>query len=65
MSLRKGDDGVTALLVLIGLMAGLALGWYLRRINTWCPTCGDTLVCAGCGRWPGVRRPSETSRAAQ
>lgn len=57
---------MTALLVLIGSLVGLALGWYLRRINTWCPSCGDTLVCAACGRCPsGGRRHSRTSRTAQ
>lgn len=48
---------MAALLVLIGSMAGLALGWYLRRINTWCPHCGDVMVCRGCSQRP-VRRPS-------
>jgi hypothetical protein len=56
---------VTALLVLIGLLAGLVLGWYLRRINTWCPSCGDTLACTGCGRSPTASRVSEASRVAR
>ena len=40
-----------------GLMrlAGVALGWYLRRTNDWCAHCGDQLSCEGCGSkaaWP-------------
>ena len=56
---------MTALLVLTGLIAGLALGWYLRRINTWCPSCGDTLACTGCGRSPSANRFSEASRVTR
>ena len=47
--------------VLIGvasLLAGVALGWYLRRTNDWCSHCGDHLACEGCGSkaaWP--KRP--------
>ena len=32
-----------ALASLPALLTGIALGWYLRRINSWCPRCGDTL----------------------
>ncbi len=44
---------------LVGLLAGLALGWYLRRINHWCPQCGDVLTCAACRKrvaWSALDR---------
>jgi hypothetical protein len=50
--------GAIALAALIGLatlLAGVALGWYLRRANTWCPDCGDQLRCVGCGGRPAAR----------
>ena len=56
---------MTALLVLMGLMAGLAMGWYLRRINIWCPSCGHTLACTGCGRSPSASRLGEASRVTR
>ena len=40
---------------LLSLLAGVALGWYLRRSNDWCPACGAQLACDGCGSgaaWP-------------
>ena len=43
---------------LVGLLAGVALGWYLRRSNDWCAHCGDQLTCEGCGHraaWPRTR----------
>jgi hypothetical protein len=47
---------------LVGLLAGVALGWYLRRSNDWCAHCGDQLTCEGCGyraAWPrtGITEP--------
>ena len=56
--------GAIALAVVIGLvslLAGVALGWYLRRTNDWCSHCGDQLSCEGCGSkaaWP-KRRETE------
>lgn len=47
---------MAALLVLAGVLAGIALGWYLRRINTWCPHCGDVMTCKGCSRTAASRR---------
>jgi hypothetical protein len=44
-----GLIGVTAIL---SLFAGLALGWYLRRANAWCPHCGHSLSCSACGHRP-------------
>ena len=41
--------------VLGSTLAGVALGWYLRRTNDWCAHCGDQLSCEGCGSkaaWP-------------
>jgi hypothetical protein len=49
---------VAALVGLFGLLTGVALGWYLRRTNDWCPTCGEQLTCSGCGNkaaWPRRR----------
>jgi hypothetical protein len=50
-----GAVAVAAVVGLISLLAGVALGWYLRRTNDWCPHCGDQLTCEGCGAraaWP-------------
>jgi hypothetical protein len=44
-----GAVTVAALVGLASLLAGVALGWYLRRINDWCPHCGDRLACEACG----------------
>jgi hypothetical protein len=50
--------GAVALAALVGvlcLVAGVALGWYLRRTNDWCSHCGDHLACESCGSraaWP-------------
>lgn len=46
---------VAAVVGLLSLLAGVALGWYLRRANNWCPSCGDQLACESCGAsatWP-------------
>jgi hypothetical protein len=57
-------SGAVALAVLVGLaslLAGVTLGWYLRRRNDWCPHCGDQLTCEGCGQraaWPTQRATS-------
>ncbi len=40
---------VAILLPVLALVAGVALGWYLRRANSWCPQCGDRLTCQSCG----------------
>jgi hypothetical protein len=53
-----GAVAVAALIGLASLLAGVALGWYLRRANDWCPRCGDQLTCEGCGAraaWPRDR----------
>jgi hypothetical protein len=53
-----GAIAVAAVIGLLSLFAGVALGWYLRRCNTWCQHCGDQLTCNGCGSraaWPGPR----------
>jgi hypothetical protein len=49
---------VVVVVGLLSLLAGIALGWYLRRSNAWCPHCGEQLVCTGCGTraaWPAPR----------
>jgi hypothetical protein len=53
-----GAVTVAALVGLLSLLSGVALGWYLRRTNDWCPNCGDQLTCEGCGNkaaWPRER----------
>ena len=55
---------LAALAGLAGLLAGVALGWYLRRNNAWCEHCGEQLSCEGCGTraaWPRTR-VSESAR---
>jgi hypothetical protein len=50
--------GVVAIVALVGLfclLAGVALGWWLRRTNDWCAHCGGHLACESCGShatWP-------------
>jgi hypothetical protein len=53
---------VIALFTLAGLFSGLALGWYLRRINAWCPQCGHALTCGGCGERPNWSPPRRVRR---
>ena len=45
-----GAVAVAAVVGLLSLLAGVALGSYLRRPDNRCPTCGDHLTCAGCAR---------------
>jgi hypothetical protein len=57
---------ITAAIVLgvVNLLIGVALGWYLRRANSWCPHCGDRLECSGCGSqpvWTPAARTTEHS----
>ncbi|MBB2944593.1 hypothetical protein FB565_004326 [Actinoplanes lutulentus] len=42
-----GAVTVSAIVGLLSLFSGVALGWYLRRTNDWCPTCGEQLTCGG------------------
>lgn len=55
---------LAAVIGLVSLLAGVALGWYLRRTNDWCPHCGDQMTCSGCGShaaWPR-RHATESAR---
>jgi hypothetical protein len=54
--------GLITLLTLAGFLPGVALGWYLRRINTWCPTCGHALSCTSCGQRPSRASPRREHR---
>ncbi|GAA2592927.1 hypothetical protein GCM10010435_84900 [Winogradskya consettensis] len=50
-----GAITLAALIGLASLLAGVALGWYLRRSNDWCAQCGEQLGCDACGSkaaWP-------------
>jgi hypothetical protein len=50
-----GAVTVAAVVGLLSLLGGVALGWHLRRTNDWCPTCGDQTSCQACGQetaWP-------------
>ena len=51
-----------AMTVAITLLPGIALGWYLRRINSWCAHCGDKLRCTSCGARPGFNSPGRVQR---
>ncbi len=55
---------VAAVVGLLSLLGGVALGWYLRRTNDWCSSCGSQLACGGCGTgaaWP--RRQVSSTRS--
>ena len=43
-----GAVAVSALVGLLSLFSGVALGWYLRRTNDWCASCGEQLTCGAC-----------------
>lgn len=58
-----GAVTVSAVVGMLSLVAGVALGWYLRRTNDWCATCGQELGCAGCQ--VSVTWPEPQSTAAQ
>ena len=50
-----GAVTVAAIVCLLILLSGVALGWYLRRANHWCSACGEQLGCEGCrsgAAWP-------------
>jgi hypothetical protein len=52
-----------ALIAFTSLLTGVALGWYLRRVNAWCLQCGAVLTCGGEGEppirpLPGRARPT-------
>ena len=47
-------SGVIGMTAALSLLAGLTLGWYLRRANTWCPHCGHSLSCTTCGHSAAV-----------
>jgi hypothetical protein len=32
---------------------GIAVGWTLRSVTSWCPHCGEGLTCSACDRRPG------------
>lgn len=44
-----GPAALLVVMALAGFLVGVALGWYLRRANAWCPRCGGGLSCRGCG----------------
>jgi hypothetical protein len=43
---------LVGLIGLTGILAGIAMGWYLRSVNAWCPQCGAAVSCTACGRRP-------------
>jgi hypothetical protein len=57
-----GAVALAALIGLASLLAGVALGWYLRPANNGCQKCGDQLTCVACGS-PGIR-PRERATSA-
>jgi hypothetical protein len=56
-----GAVAVAAVVGLLSLLAGVALGWYLRRTNDWCPACGEQLACGACGSGAAWPRPHATA----
>jgi hypothetical protein len=52
---------VAAVVGLLSLLGGVALGWYLRRTNDWCPACGEQLACEGCGAGAAWPKPQTAS----
>ncbi len=50
-----GAVTVSAIVGLLSLFSGVALGWYLRRTNDWCPTCGEQLTCHGTCQISSIR----------
>jgi hypothetical protein len=56
-----GAIALAAIIGLASLLAGVALGWYLRRANNWCPDCGNQLSCVACGRHTASSRERATS----
>jgi hypothetical protein len=53
------------LVAFVALVLGIGLGWYLRRINVWCPHCGDALTCPGCGGRPAWSALGRARRSAR
>lgn len=49
-----------ALVIVASLLTGVAIGWYLRRINAWCPHCGAIMNCSVCGSRPTWSSPGRT-----
>jgi hypothetical protein len=58
-----GAVAVAAIVGLLSLLGGVALGWYLRRTNDWCPACGEQLTCQSCGAGAAWPRPQATPAA--
>lgn len=59
-----GAVTVSAVVGMLSLIAGVALGWWLRRTSDWCATCGEQLSCDGCQvrvNWP-EKEPSAAHR---
>jgi hypothetical protein len=52
--------GLIGMTAVLSLFAGLSLGWYLRRANTWCPHCGHSLTCSACGHRPASANEPST-----
>ena len=58
-----GAVAIAALVGVLSLLTGVALGWYLRRTNDWCTHCGDQLTCETCGSRAAWPRPPVTEDA--
>lgn len=58
-----GAVTVAAFVGLLSLLAGVALGWYLRRTNDWCPACGEQMGCGHCGQGAAWPRATTASRS--
>jgi hypothetical protein len=38
----------------VGTVLGIALGWFIRPMVTWCPACGGALKCSRCQSRPAI-----------
>jgi hypothetical protein len=56
--------GLIGMTAVLSLFAGLTLGWYLRRANTWCPHCGHSLTCSACGHRPASANEASANEAS-
>lgn len=57
-----GAVTVAAVVGLLSLLGGVALGWHLRRTNDWCPSCGDQMAGHACGTETAWSTSAATAR---
>jgi hypothetical protein len=45
---------IAVVAVAVAVAAGIAIGWTLRSVTSWCPHCGEGSACSACDRRPGI-----------